>query len=162
MTVSKIQKNNGNNFWNFERININGIKLTDENAFKLPLCSTQKSIWATQKLYPESSIFNIGGYAIYNSNINREIYTRAIEQIINEHDAFCLEFIEEDSHVYQQIRQNNIYHILYNGECKSENEILNYIYNDMLTPFDLKEQMFKFVLFKVSDDVMFGVEGHLI
>lgn len=46
---------------------------------KSTLFSTQKSIWITQKLNKESSLFNIGGYSKYSGNFNVEIFRQTIE-----------------------------------------------------------------------------------
>lgn len=148
--MKKTYTNDANRAFKFAKIKIDGIK--NGNKQKMPLCSTQESIWMTQKLYHGSSVFNIGGYAVYNVNIDEKVYARAIEQIINEHDAFCLEFIEDEANVYQRIRDNSDYYIFYNNECRSEEEILDFIHNDMLVPFTLKEQIFKFTIFKVSEN----------
>jgi amino acid adenylation domain-containing protein len=150
ITTDQNKKIREESTWKFRKINFTGIAAVNKDI-KLLLSSTQKSIWATQKIYPNSPIFNIGGYAIYNIKVNEKIYTKAIEQIINEHDAFCLEFREEGETVFQQIRANSEYYILYNEQCKSEEEVLSFINNDMSIPFDFKGQLFKFVLFKVSD-----------
>jgi amino acid adenylation domain-containing protein/non-ribosomal peptide synthase protein (TIGR01720 family) len=150
--------------WNFKEIKINGSQTTGNLFERMPLTSTQKSIWATQQLYPDSSICNIGGYSIFNTSIKIEVLAKVFEQIFREHDVFSMEFIEDDFEVFQQVKANCQYTILYSDEIKSEEEILEYINNDMQYPFDFSGQLFKFTILKASEKryYVFFKANHII
>lgn len=130
------------------------IKRQKENNSKEKsvLYSTQKSIWVTQKLNPKSSLFNVGGYNTYYGRIDIGIFTKAFEKIINEQDIFCLKFFEENGEVYQKVSERKEYKIFYCEQLNSDEEVMKYIGRDMEEPISLDEQLFKTIIFKVSDN----------
>lgn len=150
--------------WFFKDIFINSVNSEIDNGDKIPLSSVQKAIWINEKIYPNSSINNVGGYAIYNIPIDFEIFTKVIERIINEDVALCLEFEEEGMDVFQHIRRNHEYYISICEENHTKEEILEFINNDISKKIDFQNQMFELKLFKVHDSqfVIYLKVNHIV
>ena len=126
---------------------------SDKCNKKYNLHSTQKSIWITQKLNKESSLFNIGGYSRYSGSLNIDIFRETLEEIINEQDSLCMEFFEEDGIAFQKVSERVEYTISYCDDYKSKEEVLKYIEEDMKKVISLEDnQLFKIVLFKTAEN----------
>lgn len=59
------------------------------------LSQPQKRIWTTQKLFPGSSMFMIGGYVLIHREIDLDILKRAIYAFLSAHDSFQIEIVEQ-------------------------------------------------------------------
>ena len=65
------------------------------------LTEPQKRIWHTQMVYPQSSMFHIGGTVIFNCSMDMQILKSAISRVIENHDAFRIRILEVDGRYVQ-------------------------------------------------------------
>lgn len=72
-----------------------------------PLTSTQKSILLFQQLRHNTSIFNIGGYAVINENIKQATFFSAFEYLLKKHIALRLRIIAEKEIPVQYVSKSN-------------------------------------------------------
>ncbi|MCG5104728.1 non-ribosomal peptide synthetase [Oceanobacillus alkalisoli] len=92
----------------------------------------QKDIYDIQNFYEKSSVNNIIGNVIFHSEMNPIMLHQAIEQLIEEQDAFHLKLIQKDNEVFQYIEEDHNPHIItknflhnetgYNAWLKEMNE----------------------------------------
>lgn len=54
---------------------------------ELPLSSLQKEIWVNQMLHPNVPMFNVGGYACINGNLDVPLFEQALAHVLNMHEA---------------------------------------------------------------------------
>lgn len=65
------------------------------------LIEAQKRIWYTQMLYPQSSMYNIGGIARINGKINVSYLKEAIIKTIHLYDALSIRFTNDEGKIFQ-------------------------------------------------------------
>lgn len=81
-----------------------------------PLTEPQKRIWFTQMIYPESSMFVIGGVVTICGEINPLILMQAICSFVNEHDSFSIRLLMKDGNPVQ----------FFSGEMLTKIDILDF------------------------------------
>ncbi len=79
----------------------NYFKHNDEKRMYYDLTQAQKRIWYTQKLYTESSMFNIGGFVKINGDIDSSLLREAIQNVLNINDSFKIRIFEQNGTAYQ-------------------------------------------------------------
>ena len=115
------------------------------------LTNSQKSIWVTEQFYKGTSVNNICGTAIIDEKVDFPVLEKAIKIVCQKYDNFKMKLKINEGNVQQTfeeplntdiqiIKVNNVKEL----EIKRE-EIVK-------TPFNLKEQLFKFYIFKFSND----------
>ena len=67
------------------------------------LSSIQKSMYLTQKMYPESPMFNVGGYCIISAHLDENQISNALDKIIMNQEMLRTKFVEKDGVCYQQL-----------------------------------------------------------
>lgn len=117
----------------------------------IPLTSLQRSLYNTQKLFPNTPMFNIGGYAVYHVKLDVDKYFKALEKIVNQHQAFKFEYQEKNNDIVQELHQKTTFLMLY-SEQYSAQAALSYIDTDMKVPININEQLFRFTVFKLSEE----------
>ena len=63
--------------------------------------SIQKSMWLTQKLYPESALFNVAGYCEFDGIVNEQKIKQCLTEIMNEQEMLKTIFVEQNNTIYQ-------------------------------------------------------------
>ncbi len=61
------------------------------------LSSSQAAIWAAQKLYPDSVMFNVVGDILLPTTINPEYFMQAAQELVNSSDILRTTFVEENA-----------------------------------------------------------------
>ena len=61
-----------------------------------PLSSVQREIWFEQNLYPDTPIYNVGGYNLINEAIAPEVFAQAIALLVRENEVLRLVLSEHD------------------------------------------------------------------
>lgn len=70
-------------------------------TISLPLASNQRDVWYDQAAYPNSPLYNIGGYLCIDGEINYNLLEKAISQLVIESDALRMVIYEENSQILQ-------------------------------------------------------------
>ena len=115
------------------------------------LTNPQKSIWDTEKVYPNTSIENIAATAIIEDKINFAYFSQAINIFLKQHDAFRLKFITQNGETKQYVEpfsplSFDIINVKSDKDVETlSNKMANYVFN-------LENSMLcKFQLFKYPD-----------
>ncbi|MCY9520553.1 amino acid adenylation domain-containing protein, partial [Paenibacillus apiarius] len=75
-----------------------------ENAIKLfPLTHAQQRIWYTELLYPNTTTCMLSGTITIRGNINRELLQQAIQQVIQQNEAFRIKITQKNSEPMQYV-----------------------------------------------------------
>jgi thioester reductase-like protein len=70
---------------------------------RYPLTTPQLNIWNLRKFYPDTSIVNVSGMIRFTLIYNYKALNRAINLLIENNDAFRLNFFEENGQPYQVV-----------------------------------------------------------
>lgn len=120
------------------------------------LSHPQKRIWYTEKIYPHTSLYNIGGTIRIKGSIEFRILEEAINFFIKSNEGLRLEFVEQNGEVYQYVREYKRINIDvkdFTVYKEPQDEFEKWIEEVAKKPFSLKnERLFNFELFKISDN----------
>lgn len=123
-----------------------------------PLTQPQKRIWYMEKIYPGTSLYNIGGTIIMRGTVDLSVLEFAIHCFIQRNEGVRLSFTEEDREVYQyigEIRQQQLDFFDFSVKSNPEESFREWVDKEAGTPFVLENnQLYYFALFKISDQVM--------
>lgn len=115
------------------------------------LTNPQKSIWDTEKVYPNTSIDNIAATAIIEDKVDFAFFSDAINIFLQQHDAFRIKFITQNGETKQYVEPfSPLSFDIINVKSDKDVETLsdkatNYVFN-------LENSMLcKFQLFKYPD-----------
>ena len=75
------------------------------NTTFYPLTHPQKRIWYIEKIYPGTSLYNIGGPIRIKGNIDFDILQKVINIFIKRNEALRLQFMEQGSDIKQYVSQ---------------------------------------------------------
>jgi len=135
-----------------------------------PLASNQKDIWFDQLAYPDTAVYNIGGYLIIYGDVNFALLESSIKQLVSESDAFRLvsesdafrllfklkgrkkgrqavQFIDDDI-------KGKLTFIDYSDSADSKELTKEYLHRQFSTAFDVNslKPLWQFVLVKEQSD----------
>jgi amino acid adenylation domain-containing protein/non-ribosomal peptide synthase protein (TIGR01720 family) len=120
-----------------------------------PLTHPQKRIWYMEKLYPDTSLYNIGGPSRIKGRVDLIIMDRAIRIFIKKNEGIRLQFFERDGEVFQKISEydgGEIDFFDFSQSEKPEMEYNNWIEKEIQKKFKLiASNLYYFALFKISD-----------
>ncbi|RBL90283.1 non-ribosomal peptide synthetase [Chitinophaga flava] len=122
------------------------------------LTSVQRTIWITQKIFPASALFNVGGYAEIKGNLNVPILISAIEATLVDMDIITsgytafndLPLEENPSFVKCDISRLN-----FSDNPSPADSAHSWMQHDMQQPFDVNKNLLKVTIIQCSDDVYF-------
>lgn len=120
------------------------------------LTHPQKRIWYIEKIYPGTSLYNIGGPIRIKGAIDFSILEESINVLIKSNEGLRLRFVEEKGEVkqyvsnYERVKLDFIDFSIYESP---EEEFNKWVEKEARTPFVIEsERLFKFALFKISDN----------
>lgn len=121
-----------------------------------PLTQPQERIWYTQQIYPESSMFNIGGIVLINGASDLTLLMKAINNTIRLHDAFWLQLSCSSGNVPVQylVEQEPVCTewLDFSKYNAPKSTMEDYFQRRFKKKFELCDSpLFEFVVFKVSD-----------
>lgn len=120
------------------------------------LTANQKAIWLEQQIYPDSAIYNIGGYAAVEGSIDFQILTKAISQFIEETDAMRTHIKIVDHAPFQEFLSELNYtvdELDFSNHDEPVSAALDWMKSDFNIAFDTSAApLFKTALVKVSND----------
>ncbi len=129
-----------------------------------PLTHPQKSIWNTEKFYPNTSIGNVAGTLRIKGSINIDLLERAINLFIKNNDGLRLRIMEKDGLPMQYIceyKQKKINIIDFSKNNNME-DLYKWEEEQSKIPFEiLDSNLYEFTIVKVNDqDVGFYIKTH--
>lgn len=120
------------------------------------LTHPQKRVWYVEKIYPDTSLYNIGGTIKIKGSINFDILEKSINLFIKRNEGLRLRFTEQFGEVrqytssYERIKLDFLNFSKYD---EPEAEFKKWIEEEARKPFQIQnERLFYFALFKVSDN----------
>ncbi|MDO9206777.1 MAG: condensation domain-containing protein, partial [Sulfuricurvum sp.] len=121
----------------------------------IPLASNQRDVWYDQATYPNSPVYNIGGYLYIQGEINHALLEKATNQLVAENDALRLVIYQENGNVIQSVSNNNTVafeYIDFSNEKKSTLTTHEWLNRTFQQPFSLeqKKSLLQFALIKES------------
>ncbi|MCD1259240.1 hypothetical protein B5M42_010365 [Paenibacillus athensensis] len=135
-----------------------GIELDVERKY-YPLSHPQKRVWYTEKIFPDTSLFNIGGTVRIYEHWDAELLKQAIQLFIRRHDAIRIQYAEQQSDVHQYV-VDDVAEI----EVKSfpsETTFQQWAEKAFRTPFQLADQpLYQFTVFQVEQSCGYLVRYH--
>jgi len=120
-----------------------------------PLSSVQKEIWFDQVLHPDIPLYNIGGYLRIDGPVDRAVFEKAVDKLIDENDALRTILHEGDPLPVQEIVDKPEYTLAYmdfSGRDNAMDAAVAWLQDEFVKPFSLYgAPLFQFALIKVSD-----------
>ncbi|OBX27248.1 amino acid adenylation domain-containing protein [Gelidibacter algens] len=133
---------------------------------KLKLTASQMSLWVGQKMNPDVPLYNTAYSYEISGAIDKQIFEKAFQLLIDTTDALRIRFYEEDGIPYQEAKDKLDYNIeVIDFSSDPEfNMISDWLLNRSLKKLDLSQQVFDTVLIKKSENtyIWFMNMHHLI
>lgn len=107
---------------------------------KNPLTGNQKAIWLEEQLYPNTAVYNIGGYDHVKGRLESVRFRKAAQQFLAENDAFRTQirvFEEEPYQVFLPEIKIPIDEIDLSDQEDPFAAALDFMKRDFMKPFDL-------------------------
>ncbi|MDM8568876.1 condensation domain-containing protein, partial [Thiotrichales bacterium HSG1] len=119
-----------------------------------PLSSPQREIWFDQMLHQDIPLYNIGGYAQIEGDIEPLVFEQALQQVIQENDALRINIQQE--HYSQNIIEQFDFKLNFQDfsiKNAPQQHATDWMQQEFVKPFQFYEQpLFQFALFKIADD----------
>lgn len=120
------------------------------------LTHPQKRIWYIEKIYPGTSLYNIGGPIRIKGNIDFNILEESINIFVKNNEGLRLRFFEEHEEVKQYVSNYERVILDFMDFSKYDNpeeKFNKWVEKEARTPFVIEnERLFYFALFKISDN----------
>lgn len=133
---------------------MNGVNYNNDKIL-YPLTHPQKRIWYIEKIYPGTSLYNIGGPVRIKGAIDFSILEESINILIKNNEGLRLRLIEENGEVKQFVSSYEKVKLDFIDFSKYENpeaEFRKWIGQEARKPFAIEnERLFYFALFRISD-----------
>lgn len=142
--------------------------MTSDVITYYPLSSVQKEIWFDQMLFPNSPMYNIGGYVLINTRLNPSLLEQAINFVVQQHETLRIVLHQQTESPSQEIIPA-VYPVVNFYDFSWENDphyvITNKIQEEFTEPFVLYNiPLYKFVILKARENSYYLVHKyhHLI
>ncbi|WP_232276735.1 non-ribosomal peptide synthetase [Paenibacillus sp. 481] len=119
-----------------------------------PLTHPQKRIWYVENMYPDTSIYNIGGFVKINGPVDFSLLEEAINEFIRQNDAIRIRIMNQDGTVQQAVTEYSRKTLPYIDLAASESNVglEDWVSGEFAKPLPLDgEFLYDFALVKVSD-----------
>ncbi len=103
----------------------------------IPLTSTQMSIYLSQMVNSDSALFNLGGYALIEGEIDLIVFKDAFTRLIHFHPALSLQLRIENDEVFQYVSDNVPQIGYYDFSDKSDDFVLDWINKEFNVSFKI-------------------------
>ena len=140
----------------------------DDNMKYYPLSSVQREIWFDQKLYPETPMYNIGGYNRISGSIDPALFRQAITLLVQETEILRMALTEHDGVPLQYFPAIGDVEVIFIDRSKDADPLqiaLSEMHKGINQPFRiLEELLFRHTLYKLSEDsyLWFHIYHHLV
>ncbi len=119
------------------------------------LSEPQKRVWLNQMLYHNTSLYNIGGYVLFNDYIDVEILKKSIFACIKKFSALRIKITQEGNEYLQyfdEVADVGIRILNFEQVQEGISEFVIWCQNELQIPFGLFDQfLFEFAIAKVSN-----------
>ena len=116
----------------------------------------QMRIWMMEKIYPNTSLNNIGGTVRIKGPLDFNKLEDSINFVIKKNDAFRLEFVETNGDILQYIHDYEWVNIElkdFSGCNNAEDEFKSWVMKEAIKPFKINDsRLFHFSFFKISEN----------
>ena len=132
------------------------------------LTANQREIWLEQELFPDSPIYNIGGFVEIKAAVDCNVFYRAVNCVVEENDALQIVLEKYGGIAYQRFVQSNDAELHvedFSDDQDPNNRCLAWMRKEFEKPFLLYgNHLFNFTLIKVSSEfyVWFSKFHHMI
>ena len=125
------------------------------NPIYYPLASVQREIWFDQTLYPDTPIYNVGGYSFLQGELDLGLFRTAIMLTAEENDALRMVLIERDGAPFQsfpEMEDVNLTIVDFSDAIEPRKRALSHIRKAHNRPFRIfEEPFFRYTIYKLSD-----------
>jgi amino acid adenylation domain-containing protein len=118
------------------------------------ISAVQKTIWLTQNIYTESSIYNVGGFALIEGHLDEDVLVRAIEMILKDADVLVTGYYAFNEPLLQDNPAFSLYNIDtidFSASVDASQACESWMLADMHLPFNVQENLLKVCLLKAAD-----------
>ncbi|MBN2536084.1 MAG: amino acid adenylation domain-containing protein [Spirochaetales bacterium] len=135
---------------------------------RYPLTSYQRDIFIEQSLYEDRTFYTIGETTEISGEIDHHLFQKAINLVIERHDALCIRIGEEDGEPYQYVTGPFPYTLpFYDFSCEKNHKrhYQLWIKERIAVQFDLcNHYLFEFALLKYNEKLYYWFQKyhHLI
>lgn len=134
---------------------MNNFKVSNQKEL-YPLTHPEKRIWYLEKIYPNTSMHNIGGFVRIKGNINFGVLEKAINIFIKKNEGIRLQFTEHTGQIMQYVNDYDKYLVEFFEFDKynnSEYEFNKWVSKEIEKPFPIENsRLFYFAMFRISDN----------
>lgn len=129
------------------------------------LTEPQKRVWYTQMVYPQSSMFHIGGTVVFDCAIDLKILKAAITRAVKNHDSFQIRILEIDGRYVQYFSEDKKVKVGFREFSAEDNpeDSMQRWKNQIVSELFVYEDspLYFFSLFKIDEEKMgFLVKMH--
>ena len=119
-----------------------------------PLTNPQKSIWYTEKYYPDTSIGNVAGPVRFKGDINYTMLEKAINIVIEQNDGIRIRITEEDVDPLQYVTEYEYEKVdLIDFRGKDIQEFYKWNEEQTRIPFNLiGSKLYYFAMFRLDEN----------
>ncbi|MGZ4032162.1 MAG: condensation domain-containing protein, partial [Tumebacillaceae bacterium] len=71
-----------------------------------PLTHAQRRVWYIEQIYPSTSVYNIGGLARIDGQVDLQVLEQAIHLFVQKNDGMRLQLTVRDGVPYQYVREH--------------------------------------------------------
>ncbi|WP_304511257.1 non-ribosomal peptide synthase/polyketide synthase [Desulfopila sp. IMCC35008] len=130
--------------------------MSDATSQSYPLTSGQQEIWFDQLLNPDTPLYTIGGYAVIEGLLDENLFRRAVQLLLNRHDALRLMLVPKEG-LPQQLLAEQVDFTLpildYRDQDDPEGAAREWMESRFAEPFSLySSPLFEFVLLRVGEE----------
>nr|WP_295873271.1 non-ribosomal peptide synthase/polyketide synthase [uncultured Chitinophaga sp.] len=115
----------------------------------------QETIWLTQNIYTQSSIYNVGGYALVEGPLQETVLTRAIEILLKDADVLVTGYYAFNDVFMQDNPAFALYDIEvidFSASADASGDCEAWMLADMQLPFLVQENLLKVCVLKANDN----------
>lgn len=132
-----------------------------------PLTHPQKRVWYVEKIYPCTSLHNVGGPIRIKGKIDFVMLEKSIKTFVKRNDGVRLRIVETDGEPRQYINdynETNIDFVDFSRHEQPEKEFAAWVEKEAGKPFKLEDaDLFYFAIFKIAEnDGGYNVRFHHI
>lgn len=128
----------------------------ENNEFTYSLTHAQKRIWYIEKIYPNTSINNIGGTVNIKGSIEVEYLEKAIKTFIKDNDGIRLQLTETGGEIKQYIADSTpskIDFFDFSQLVDPNIAFYNWLDEEKTKPFEIENKpLYYFAIYKISQD----------
>lgn len=131
-----------------------GVAIVRANKFLYNLTHSQKGIWYTEKIYPDTGVGVVAGTFRMKGNIDYEVLEKAINAFVRDNDAMRIRIVEEKGEPLQYVADYEPFVVDFKDfSCKDINELYDWEREQTIKPMCLIDcSLFSFTMLRISDN----------